>query len=275
MIPERPPEGVSTGRLRAPGGVYQPGPRRLETQPELEERLQAAVALLRESQERLRRAAQHLRASWETARAARQQYRDVLDAAALPYLVTDARARIYRANRAAADMLAVRQAHLAGGPLSAFVMAKDRNAFESMLAGVADTGHTHSGWLTIKPWDGPPFPASIVVVWAPPALDEGSRLHWIARRGLQYETPEADLEGPEHALRLTLSPAPPDRYGLTSRERAVLALVAEGRSTKDVAAQLAISAFTVDQHISDAMKKMGAASRTQACVLAMREGLLG
>jgi len=64
------------------------------------------------------------------------------------------------------------------------------------------------------------------------------------------------------------------RYGLTLRELAVLRLVADGKSDRDIATVLSISALTAHKHLANIRKKMGAASRTEAGVRALREGLL-
>jgi DNA-binding CsgD family transcriptional regulator len=51
--------------------------------------------------------------------------------------------------------------------------------------------------------------------------------------------------------------------GLSAREREIAALVAEGRSNKEIAAQLQISVRTVDAHVRNALAKTGLDNRTQ------------
>ncbi len=63
-------------------------------------------------------------------------------------------------------------------------------------------------------------------------------------------------------------------YGLTFREFTVLHLAADGEADKAIADQLGISTFTVSKHVANILGKMAAASRTEACVRALREGLL-
>jgi PAS domain S-box-containing protein len=63
-------------------------------------------------------------------------------------------------------------------------------------------------------------------------------------------------------------------YGLTFRELAVLHLVVAGESDKEIAAVLGISTLTASKHLANILRKMGAASRTEAGVRALREGLL-
>jgi DNA-binding CsgD family transcriptional regulator/tetratricopeptide (TPR) repeat protein len=62
---------------------------------------------------------------------------------------------------------------------------------------------------------------------------------------------------------------------LTPRERSVLALVAEGRTNRQVGAELFISEKTVSVHLSRVMAKLGASSRTEAVSVAYARGLLG
>ena len=51
---------------------------------------------------------------------------------------------------------------------------------------------------------------------------------------------------------------------LTGRERDVLALVADGRSNRQIAAELGISDHTVKFHLASIFGKLGVATRTQA-----------
>jgi DNA-binding CsgD family transcriptional regulator len=61
---------------------------------------------------------------------------------------------------------------------------------------------------------------------------------------------------------------------LTPREQEVLALVAQGRSNRDVAGQLYISTKTVSVHVSNVLAKLGVGGRTEAVAVARRRGLL-
>jgi DNA-binding NarL/FixJ family response regulator len=62
-------------------------------------------------------------------------------------------------------------------------------------------------------------------------------------------------------------------FDLTDREREVLLLVAAGKANKDIAADLYISERTARTHVSNILTKLGLASRTQAALWAVREGL--
>ncbi len=57
---------------------------------------------------------------------------------------------------------------------------------------------------------------------------------------------------------------------LTVREREVLALLADGRSNREIARLLSVSEKTVKTHVSAVLAKLGVADRTQAALLAVR-----
>jgi NarL family two-component system response regulator LiaR len=61
---------------------------------------------------------------------------------------------------------------------------------------------------------------------------------------------------------------------LSERERQVLALVIEGLSNEEIAEQLVISPYTVKNHVSACISKLGANNRTQAVKIAIDNGLL-
>ena len=66
---------------------------------------------------------------------------------------------------------------------------------------------------------------------------------------------------------------PPTSEPLTEREVAVLRLVAHGESNQEIATTLGISEGTVRVHMSNILSKLHLASRTQAALYALREGL--
>ena len=65
----------------------------------------------------------------------------------------------------------------------------------------------------------------------------------------------------------------PTLVPLTERELEVLRLVSRGHSNREIATQLAISELTVRTHVSSILGKLHLASRTQAALYALREGL--
>jgi DNA-binding NarL/FixJ family response regulator len=61
---------------------------------------------------------------------------------------------------------------------------------------------------------------------------------------------------------------------LTSREIAVLRLVAGGNANKEIAAQLSIAEETVKSHITNILSKLGANDRTHAVTMAVKRGII-
>jgi DNA-binding NarL/FixJ family response regulator len=61
---------------------------------------------------------------------------------------------------------------------------------------------------------------------------------------------------------------------LTPREREVLALIADGRANREIAAALQVSERTARTHVSNILAKLGLTSRTQAALFAVREGIV-
>jgi NarL family two-component system response regulator LiaR len=74
-------------------------------------------------------------------------------------------------------------------------------------------------------------------------------------------------------MRRTVSPRAA-HDDLTARERDVLRLVVEGLANKQIAQRLGIGEKTIKTHVSRVLAKLGVADRTQAAVLAIREGLV-
>jgi len=93
----------------------------------------------------------------------------------------------------------------------------------------------------------------------------------IARVLLQEMSAERPTRDVGHQPRLP--GRPPTVDPLTEREMEVLKLVARGRSNREIAHQLLVADGTVRTHVSNILGKLHLASRTQATLYALREGL--
>jgi DNA-binding NarL/FixJ family response regulator len=61
---------------------------------------------------------------------------------------------------------------------------------------------------------------------------------------------------------------------LTSREREVLVLIADGATNKEIAAKLVVSENTARNHVSHILSKLGFSRRSEAAAYAVRKGLV-
>jgi DNA-binding CsgD family transcriptional regulator len=113
------------------------------------------------------------------------------------------------------------------------------------------------------------------------------RQAWAASRGLGARPLRAEAELLARRARIALAPepaaesaaaqpaAPGDVLGLTPREREVLALVAQGRTNRQIAEALFISDKTASVHVSNILAKLGVANRAEAAATVHRLGLTG
>jgi DNA-binding NarL/FixJ family response regulator len=62
-------------------------------------------------------------------------------------------------------------------------------------------------------------------------------------------------------------------YNLTQREHDILALLAEGRSNREIAGALFLSEKTVKAHLAAIFRKLGVTNRTQAAMMAVQMGV--
>ena len=65
-----------------------------------------------------------------------------------------------------------------------------------------------------------------------------------------------------------------DPWGLTEREREVLALVTTGRTNGQIGAALFVGTKTASVHVTHILVKLGVSSRTEAALIAIQAGLV-
>jgi DNA-binding NarL/FixJ family response regulator len=71
------------------------------------------------------------------------------------------------------------------------------------------------------------------------------------------------------------TPSERNSYGLTAEELLVVSLIARGLADPQIALQLGVSAVTVGEHLDNIRRRMGARSRTEVAIRALKEGLAG
>jgi DNA-binding CsgD family transcriptional regulator len=192
--------------------------------------------------------------------------------------------------RARIHMQRLQAAAQAGGP----VEAAWRAVGAAQLAR-ARARHDPALWeRAARAWDalGRPYPGALTR-WrqaealietgqresaAPPALAAVETAGKLGSRWLAEE-----VAGLCHRARLELSsgaagngapePEPADPFGLTPRERQVLALVAQGATNRQIGAALFMAEKTASVHVSRILGKLGVQTRTQAAAVAHRQHL--
>lgn len=97
--------------------------------------------------------------------------------------------------------------------------------------------------------------------------------------GIGYAVLKDAVEALARRARIDLGPAtertlaPAEKLGLTPRETEVLALVSQGRTNRQIAGELFISAKTASVHVSNILTKLGVSNRGEAAAVARRLGL--
>jgi DNA-binding NarL/FixJ family response regulator len=105
------------------------------------------------------------------------------------------------------------------------------------------------------------------------SVDEVAAAVRMAADGNTALSPQLAATMLEEVRRLEVEPDE-DESVITKRETEVLQLIADGRSTPEVAADLYISQKTVKNHLASIYQKLEARDRTQAVLQAVRMGIV-
>jgi DNA-binding NarL/FixJ family response regulator len=214
--------------------------------------------------------------------AAAQRARDLADAAGQAEALERAEALIMRARAATEDGHAVEGAYAASaeaaygralGRDDAGLWAAAAEAWEALSRPYpAARARWHQAEALVAAGDREGAAAPLAA-----ALATAERLGaaWLAaeadslaaRARLRLAPDEAPGEGAAAA------PADEDPFGLTPRERQVLALVASGATNREIGRQLYMAEKTASVHVSRILVKLDVRSRTEAAGVAHRLGL--
>jgi DNA-binding CsgD family transcriptional regulator len=160
-------------------------------------------------------------------------------------------------------------------PTAPAVLMFDRDGRVTQATPSADNRLTDLGG---ESWTRLPAPVASVVSAARAGLSGGEwvlpRLRVRGRSGRWYvmhASPMQAMDGSGTQVVVTIEQAgPPDvvplliaAYGLSAREGDVLRGVLQGRSTKEIAAELHLSPYTVQDHLKVIFDKTGASSRRE------------
>ena len=106
------------------------------------------------------------------------------------------------------------------------------------------------------------------------ASDELVRAIRAVAAGKKYLSPDVTRDIVDAYVELSQSPSQmPVFVVLTEREREVLQMVAEGRSTKDIGGKIGVSVKTVETHRHNIMEKLNLHSVAELTKYAIREGI--
>ena len=203
----------------------------------------------------------------------------ILDSALDAIITIDHQSAILEFNPAAEAMFGYTAAEVVGKRMDALIVppslrTRHRRGMKRYLA----SGHGpilgQRIEMTAMRADGTEFPAELAIVPIQsegPPLFTGQVRDLTERRSWEEDLQRAreDLDSKvEHRMQVG------DTYGLTFRELTVLHLVASGKADKEIGVTLGISSQTVNKHVARILHKMGASSRTEAGVRAIKNEIV-
>ena len=214
----------------------------------------------------------------EALRESAERFRNAFEYAAIGMALVSPESRLLKANGSFSHMLGYSQKKLESMTWQEFSHPDDLDT------GIERMGRMLSGEIDSCQFEKRYLHKRGHVVWALLSVslvrDAADRpLHFIAqiqdisqRKRMEETLQKAkeELEGRVERQMLRRN-----HYRLTFRQLTVLHLVSEGKSDKEIGTELGISPLTAQKHVSNILTKMDAASRTEAGVRAVREGLFG
>jgi PAS domain S-box-containing protein len=212
----------------------------------------------------------------EALSASEERYRILYQDNPTMYFTVDVTGTVLSVNQFGAEQLGFTVEELLGSPvLDVFHPDDKRNVLSQLRACIETPGE-------VAHWEFRKVKKDGETIWVKEAAratrGAGGELivlivcEDITERRRMEEELQAAREELESKVEMVLEQTNP--YDLTFRQLTVLHLVAQGRSDREIGLALGISPLTVNTHVSRTLKKMGASSRTEAGVRALREGLI-
>lgn len=175
----------------------------------------------------------------------------VFDRTSNPVVLLDEQRRIVDLNDAALELLGLPRGEVLGSSMADSIRPSERELAEAEWRAFLSSGE-YSGTRDMVRADG----TEVRVAFAASLGTVGGRRLAIyvamVEEEHSHEHPEGERDSP-----------------LTSREREIVTLIALGRETAEIAAELHISAETVRSHVRNAMGKLGAHTRAQLVAIAL------
>jgi PAS domain S-box-containing protein len=168
-----------------------------------------------------------------------------------------------------AEMHGYKREELVGKPLDIVLAPEYREQLPDIIQTINQAGHRTIELMHVRK-DGSGFPVRSEIL---AVRNDGGDVVYYAASVQELENGHAQTEIPEQQTDYEAGRRH-GRYRLTDRELTVLRHVAGGKTDKEIAKSLGRSPYTVHNHVRHILLKMGANSRTDATVRAMREGLV-
>ena len=190
--------------------------------------------------------------------------RAAFDRSQNPMLIADDQRRWVTGNDAACDLLGIAREEIPWRKFDDYTPPEERPRLEEQWGEFLDCGEAE-GWYHLYVPERGPTP-----------LEFSATAHVLPARHLSVfippETTSAERVEGAKALEATWKPVVADGNGrmeLAEREREVMALVASGRQTDEMAERLFVAPETVKSHVHNAMSKLGARTRAHAVAIAL------
>jgi DNA-binding CsgD family transcriptional regulator len=126
--------------------------------------------------------------------------------------------------------------------------------------------------------DARPLQRELTELAARAMISLGPRPSVVSDDGRRYVSITIHTDGEGEAIGTAFAPEPAsarkDPFALSAREREVLALIAQGRTNREIGERLYISQKTVGVHVGNILAKLGASGRVEAAMVAVRLGLV-